>query len=429
MQNRDDILRISPLPRQRARRIPVATLSPDGKLTGEVRPRIVYSRSALPCLRLARKQGGEALLLRTAGSTRWVKFTIGGVDYYPSCATDNAAQVIAFRDHCYDRGISARSIQAMAFYLMRSTLAGYFDVHTGTGIPFHLFPSGPRTHAIPGLYRDVYQADITAAYLWGIGRFTPAKAWRECKATATEVASVPGSWALCRYVYPRRVRMGAMPYLSHSGTTIFPEERKRWTGDVLLSSEDIRCGIASGSLIRIRKAWMAIPTAFEPFAAFLWEIWRMRESGEFPALAKQAGNTLWGSFVASGNLAGATFRPDGSHRIHEIPPRDSLCRPIGFGVLAKLRARLFMELIGTETIHAHTDGAISTRCIVSDIRAPGNIRMVSRFAEAEILTPSWYRTVSEDGTTAYKLAGRPEKGERAAKSFRNFREKMLEVDG
>lgn len=367
-------------------------------------------------------------MLRTAGSTRWVKISIGETDYYPGAVTGEVDQYIAFRDYCHEIGIGARSIQAMSFYLLRAGLAGYFDVDDGTGIPWGMFPSGARMHAFPGVYRNVYQSDITAAYLWGIGTYTPARSFRHLTGyTPPEyVADHPGSWGLGIYSYPRRVRFGPLPYIGKQGTTLFPTERKKRTNEVLLSSFDIRAGLAMGADIRLSQSWIADPLPVSnPFSSFMHEIWGLRESSAFPAVAKQAGNTLWGNFVANGQICHATFVPGKPPRVIPMPYRPQLCPPIGYGVLARLRSRLFMEGINSGTFHAHTDGAISTLRPPTDIRGCGNWRLSGHFLEVEILTPSWYRTVSSEGEIRYKLAGRTDVGERARRAFARFREREL----
>lgn len=398
------------------------------KIVGESRAKVVYCPSTLAALRMVKSRGGTGVLLRTAGSTRWVRISIGETDFYPGAVTSDVEQYIAFRDYCHEIGIGARSIQAMSFYMLRAGLAGYFDVDDGEGIPFSMFPSGARMHAIPGIYRDVYQSDITAAYLWGIGTFTPARSFRHLTGyTPPEfVANNPGSWALCVYSYPHRVKFGALPYIGKQGTTLFPTERKKRTREVLLSSFDIRAGLAVGAEIRVSQAWIAEPISVtNPFSAFMHQLWNLREESAFPSVAKQAGNTLWGNFVANGQICHATFLPGKRPRITAMPYRPQLCPPVGYGVLGKLRSRLYIEGVNSGTVHAHTDGAISAHNPVADIRGCGNWRLASRFAEVEILTASWYRTVTTEGEIRYKLAGRPDTGERAARAFARFREREI----
>lgn len=315
----------------------------------------------------------------------------------------------------------------MSFDVMRNTLGGYFDCADGSEIPFFMLPTGARMHAKPGVYRGVYQSDITAAYLWGIGRFTPAKSFVSRPIRAKDLVRYPGSFALAQFRnnLPRRT-FGPLPYISSGGTTVFPTG-KDWSSLTLLSERDIYCGLCMGTEFRLRKAWIAEPGIFQPFSPFMWEVWRMRESSAFPDVAKQVGNTLWGSFVASGKLNKAVFTPGKTNLVTPIPPRAQLCAPIGYSVLGELRSRLYMEGISSGTVHAHTDGVIGPRPLGSDNREPGEWRTTEHLQEVEVLTPSWYRTVDDMGEIHYKIAGRPETGDQAAAIFSKFRERRYPV--
>lgn len=395
-----------------------------GIFSGEPGARVIYCTSALPALKLARKMGGRAIISRTAGSTRWVAFEIGEAKYYPGVYTSDVSQIIAWRDYCHDNGIAARSVQAMAFYLMRSTLAGWFEVSKGWEIPFFLFPTGARMQAVPGLYRNVIQSDIRSAYLWGIGRFTPGGSFRKVKASPESIVDEPGAWALVRYRNPSRDSWGAIPEMSESGSTIFPTNTPHWSSAILLSSYDIACGIASGARFRVQSSWVPNRGVSEPFREFMIEICRQRKTSPFPEVAKQAGNTLWGNFCASSKQAVVIFGKGGRHKIHTIPRRKPLCLPIGYSIIGLLRSRLYLEGIGSTTIHAHTDGVISPYAVPEGNGNPGEWRESGTFAEVEVISPSWYRTVGHDGEVTYKTAGRNERGERAAKLFAHHRDRL-----
>lgn len=418
--------RIHTHPSRRVRHIPVGMITNDGEIVGEDGGILYCDHTSHP-LKMVRKMGGYGVMVYTSGSTRWTRFHIAGTDVFPGTVCRDVGQLIAFRDYCLDLGIHASSIPSMASCIMRNTLPGAFNVAEGWEIPFDYFPNGARIHAVPGYYKNMIQSDITAAYLWGLGTFTPARDFHYTrKCSAQTVADNPGSFAVVEFYSDREHLWGAMPQLSEEGTTFFPARFSlRSRVCATLSSFDIECGIAAGYEMKVRRAWVANPTVATPFSAFMWEMWKQRESSEFPAVAKQAGNTLWGSFCANPITALVKFRPGSRPRIQRMPPRDALCLPIGYSIAAKLRSRLYTDTLGRGAVQAHTDGIISYWGRVDNERKPGAWRIAETFDEIEVLTGSWYRTRT-NGRDTYKLAGRPECGERAAKMFARQRERVIE---
>src|SRR5690349_11754984 len=114
---------LSPLPVHRARFIPVGVMNADGSIDREKGANLLYAVSPLPALRLLRVAGGQATAIRTQGHYRWTSFQWGGGKIIPTGDVDLEG-VVHWRDYCHERGISARSLQGMGFYLLRTTLAG-----------------------------------------------------------------------------------------------------------------------------------------------------------------------------------------------------------------------------------------------------------------------------------------------------------------
>jgi hypothetical protein len=437
LTKKSNTLRISPLPSVRAKKFPIALLNGEGKREGEKHAKIIYCNSAAPALRIVREQGGQALISRTRGSTRWIKFHVGYADIFPGVFCGDIEQIIAWRDFAYEHGISARSIQSMAFYLMRQSLAGYFDVSKGGTIPFNYFPSGPRMQARPGVWNNVHQADISSAYLWGIGRFSPTEEFSIVNHFRLyDVAQNPGSWAIISFRCKEK-SWGPLPLISEQGTTYFPGRDYGWSPPVLVSSFDLD-GNHRGADIRKIRAWIAGKKVYQPFLPFMLEISRLRKQGNFPDIAKQAGNTLWGNFCSSSNMELVTFPGDGKPgRITKLSKRDALCLPIGYSVSAKLRARLFSVTDHPSVVQAHTDGFMTTSIRDSlpighpsklpQDAEPGEWRNTGKYREVEILSPSWYRTVDFEGNEQYKIAGRSYRsGDRTAEAiFRNQRGRII----
>lgn len=420
-------LRISPLPSKNIRRIPIGFLHPDGTITAEAGAQLYYCGGISPALAMARATGGKALILRTRSSTRWLRFQVADdIEILPGIERASFEQLVAWRDYCYSVGVEAGSIQRMAFNLFRYTLPGYFDADIGDKIPFNHFPPGPRLHSKPGVWLNVRQYDITAAYLWGIGRNSPAKSYAEIGRISLH--SLPeDSWALVKYRLPGTMTHGPLPMLSN-GSTIFPTMGRQWSEYVVLHSRDILCGMGAGAEFRIRKAWVPGKMAPSPFSGFMHLIAELR-SRTFGAIAKQAGNTLWGSFASNANTALVTFTLGGRHSVRPMPPREPLCVPIGYSVLASLRSRLYMDAIDQVlTFQAHTDGFITRSRIdppVKEEAVIGGWRRVADFRSVEILGPTWYKQVHLDGKVTYKLAGRSDSESRAETIFAHHRERLI----
>ena len=421
------MLRISPLPLHRIKTTPIAVLNSDGTIEGESSPKLIYCSTAIPALRLAKEQGGKALIIRTRGSTRWVRFQVGETEIIPGVACAEIEQLIAFRDYCKSVGVQAASLQAMGFNLMRYSLAGYFDVDQGGEIPFRLFPPGARVHAQKGIWSNVTQVDLTAAYLWGIGNFSPAQSFSEYRRIRhTEIQ--PGSWALIRTRGGGDETHGHIPEIS-GGVTVFPTKRNEWSPRILVSSYDLLCA-DKNTEVRIEKVWIP-STITRPFSPFMHLIGELRET-HFRGVAKQAGNTLWGSFSSQGKSAIIEFTPGGKNKVYPLPSRDPLCLPIGSSVLAMVRSRLYTDGMNNLTFpsvvfHAHTDGFITkTRALKENLlgNGIGEWRKIADYEKVEILGGNWYST-SRAGHTRYKLAGRNSTGPAAERLFRHHRERVL----
>jgi hypothetical protein len=216
--------------------------------------------------------------------------------------------------------------------------------------------------------------------------------------------------------------------MGEEGTTVFPTLRGQWSNPVILSGYDLAVAMACNIQVRVLRGWVA-DCVSTPFSAFMHLAFSLRAS-DFPGIAKQAGNTLYGTFGASSNLAMVTFAPGKRGKIRNLPPREALSLPISCSVLSRMRSRLYLEAVGNATIHAHTDGIM-----VPHANAPyhllsgeglGKWRIANRFSKVEILTPSWYRTISDYGES-FKMAGHVDiDHERARRLFGHYRERMLE---
>jgi hypothetical protein len=419
--------RISPYPYGKCERIPIGIMRSKG-ISQEHGANILYCDSPKPALRYVRKYGGSAIISRTRGSTRWIRFDSNGKTIYPGTFCDDLDELIGFRDYCHEIGIPASGIPAMGLRLMRYTLPGYFDIHSGEEIPWEMFPPGARMHCRPGLYKWVAQADITAAYLWSIGQQSPASHFEYLGSSNAgrwrAMRDYPGSWALVRYRYRKEPHFGIIAHLREDGTTGFPNS-KGWHGPVLVSSYDLD-NLAHDADIEIRKSWIATETVGQPFRAFMYLIMDLRK--KFPSVAKQAGNSLWGTFGASTDLAHIEYRADSphKHRIRNLPPRPAISIPVAALTLSRLRAEMAGVARSPSTIHIHTDGFMTTsldKFPKNMVGNPGEWRLANYFEEVEILTPSWYRTIDETGEESYKLAGRPSTGTRAKQIFRHNRDK------
>ena len=393
----------------------------DGNLGG-----ICFADSPQPVLRLARRYGGTATMIRGRGSTRWLRFDVGKTTFIPGVANPQLSEVLALEEFAAKRGVQMSSFPRIAFNLFRATLPGYMEIAVGATMPRDQFPPGARLHARPGVYVDAVSLDLRAAYLWGIGTLRIPAVYSTDRARLSEIVDCPGAFALVRVKLKREVPYGPVPCFSDAGTTAFPTRRERYTAPVLLSSEDLRLAVMMGD-VRVEKAWTG-NRFVSPFTSFYHLATELRE--ECGDVGKQVANTLWGVFSTGSAISMVTFRPeDKRYKIRRLPPREPLCFPVAASVLARVRSKVYAEAVGENTVHVHTDGIIATGNVahISLGSDPGDWRMVGRYPEVEILAPGWYRYVNSEGEERYKVAGRaPGNSEATRRAFNHRRKEWLE---
>jgi hypothetical protein len=95
---------VHPLPyRRNVGRIPLATMDSAGTVDGSLGG-ICFADSPQPLLRLARRRGGTATMLRGRGSTRWLRFQIGGTTYIPGTPNPSLEEVRALESFAAGHG-------------------------------------------------------------------------------------------------------------------------------------------------------------------------------------------------------------------------------------------------------------------------------------------------------------------------------------
>lgn len=408
---------LSPLPNHRARMIPVGIMNLDGSIDSEKDAQILYSTSALPALRYARFSGGYGTAIRTAGHYRWVSFDVGNRKIYPTGDIDLEG-IVYWRDYCYDKGISARTLQGMGFYLLRSTLAGSMSISEGEEMRLWDFPTSAHLYAREGVYENLYQSDIRAAYLSALVAMNPARHYvRVPRMTLREVQSHgDGVFVRCSYRVSSKLDAARFAALASNGSVA-----RRWGREKLLSANDIRLITALGWDVRISEAWIPGESYPRPFAEFGRIVSEIRNDPIMGRTAKLASNTVWGSFSAGSNLVHVTFPGNGRQpKTSVLPPRSKLCQPLAFSVIAHLRERVMIEGMGDETVQAHTDGIISPYPLDTG-KEIGQWRTVGRFDRVDVVRPSCY-AVTVNGETTYKVAGRSGSDDI---SRRMFRERLM----
>lgn len=416
---------IHPLPfRSTVRRIPLGVMDSGGSVSGSLGG-IVFADSAQPLLRLVRRRGGTATMIRGRGSTRWLKFEIAGTTYIPGSPNPDLEEVRALEAYAASRGVAMSGLPRVAFNLFRSTLPGYCEIAVGATMPRDKFPPGARLHARPGIYSDAVSLDIRAAYLWGIGTLRIPTMYSTGKVRLSELLDCPGGFALVRVKLKRDVPYGPTPCFSDEGTTAYPTRRERYSTPVLLSSEDLQLAAIMGE-VRVEKAWTG--TRFvSPFTSFYHLAQELRN--DCGSMGKQVANTLWGVFSTGAQVSFVKFSPgDNRYRIQKMPQREPLCFPVAASVLSRVRAKVYREAVGESSVHVHTDGIIATGSI-SHLplgESPGDWRIVGRYPTVEVLAPGWYRYVTEGGEEKIKTAGRaPANDETTRRVFNHRRDHWL----
>lgn len=417
---------VHPLPyRSNTPRIPLGVMKTSGELHGDLGG-IVFADSAQPLIRLARARGGTATIIRGRGATRWLKFTIEGTVYYPGIPNPSLSEIHALENFAADRGVEMSSFPRVAFNLFRSTLPGFSHIAMGDTMPRGMFPPGARLHARPGVYTDAVSVDLRAAYLWAIGTLRIPVMYSRGKARLSEIVECPGGFALASVRLRKEVPYGPVPCFSDNGTTAYPTRRERYTPPALLSSEDLKLASMMGD-VRIESAWTG-KRFTSPFTSFYHLAKELRsECGDS---GKQVANTLWGIFSAGASVSLVEFRKgENRARIRKMPARDPLCFPVAATVLSRIRAKVYYEAIGENTVHVHTDGVIATGS-VSHLplgEDPGSWRIVGRYPEIEVLSPGWYRYVNAEGVEKIKAAGRmPANDEMTRRVFNHRRGEWLQ---
>lgn len=411
---------ISPLPKHRCPIANVAVILKNGftiDSTGHVSSveqcsaPVIYCDSPLRAIDAARRIGGTALVSKTRGGTRWLRFEVAGRRIYPGVGFSIEA-LTGFAEYCAELGIYADSLQVMAFNLMRHTLAGFVDVAEGGMVPFNKFPPGARMHSKPGVYKHCLQFDLTAAYLWSIGQINTAQRLNPInRIHVAEVADTPGAFAFVSVRNSETRRHGPVPAFNSEGVTFFPTKRE-WSDFCLLPAASVRLAMDEGCEIRLRKAWLPYRQTSTPFFAFV-ELIRELRGKPYGKVAKRAGNTLWGTFSASSETSIITFVPGNKrHSARKLPPRAPKCPPIAANVTAAIRSRVFREGMSPHTVQVHTDGLIVPSHLAPVGLAgkdgePGDWRIDREFSEVEILDSAWWSGTDATGATLYKTAGRP----------------------
>jgi hypothetical protein len=390
---------------------PVGVLKSNGEIESEDGAKILYCENVVHALRMVRKYGGVGVAIRSPAKYRWLRIETCGFTVYPVSTKIALEEVIKFRDYCYGRGISARSIQGMGFYLLRQSLPGATTLEEVNTLPTRMFPAGAFTLAVPGTHDSLYQSDIRGAYLHALGTIRHPTSYSEVRRIAlSDLAQYDSGFALVSF----RSKHPYTPRLGDKGVTIF-DVSPLWS-TVLLSTFDLRVALAMGTDLRLKRAW--IPNhGRKVFSAFLDEMTSARsDDSSIRNIAKLASNSVWGSFVAGSTVKRIVFSPGGKTVTHPMPPREKLCPSLAFSIIGSLRERIILEGIGTGTVQAHTDGVISDRPI-STGTAIGDWRVSGYLDGACIVRPACY-SVIVNGETTYKVSGFSGSSERLRRMFR-----------
>jgi hypothetical protein len=139
---------IHPLPhRNTVSRIPLSVMDSAGNVEGRLGG-ICFADSPQPLLRIARRLGGTATIINGRGSTRWLRFEIGGTVYIPGTTNPSLSEVMALEEFAAKRGVEMAGLPKVAFNLFRSTIPGYCEVASGSPMPRGKFPPGASKVAL-----------------------------------------------------------------------------------------------------------------------------------------------------------------------------------------------------------------------------------------------------------------------------------------
>lgn len=410
----DKRLILSPLPNRRIPRVPVGVITDYGGLSAERGAKVIYTGSAVHALRAVRKHGGYAFAIKGYGKTRWLSFHYAGLTVYPCSSFLSLQEVSAFRDYCHAFGIKARSLQSMGFYLLRQSLAGSLEIDEGADIPFRRFPAGAFVYSREGIYDNVYQSDIRAAYTSALGSIHPARSFSEVRRISQEeISDHLGAFALVNFrISSSRLPFSIVPSLDERGGTTFGAKGWRRT---VLSANDLRLATSVGVRVTVERAWLPSVTTFRPFSAFLQIVRDARSTCGRPA--KIATNSVWGVFSAGSRIRRYEFR-NGQTRHMDLPARSKICPPLAHSVVSSLRERIVMEGFGRGCLHAHTDGIIATHPIETgdDI---GDWRLSGKYDQACIVRSNCYSLTTGE-KTIYRISG-------SAGNQRHFRERLMSI--
>lgn len=425
---------LSPLPLRRIPKVPIGLMLPDGNIVDETgavfsaartAAKVVYASSPMYPLRVAKRIGGKGFLIGNRSTKRWTRFDFPGFSVFPGVESPSLEGLIALRDASYAEGISAASLQKMAFFLCRSTLPGFVKIaENESDIPLGELPLGARLYDRPGVYKSLASYDIRGAYLWGISTLpVPATLSRVRRIRPEELCSERVGFVRAT-VWLKAFPVGPIPVLQ-DGRTIFPEKPERVR--VFLTLDDFRLSRELGIRSSIEEAWIGGNISY-PFSAFGSLMGEWRTDPVMGGMAKQMANTLWGSFGSSGSLYEAKISPHSPRiRTTKLPDRKPRSLTIAGSVIGRLRAKVYREGIGSATVHVHTDGLMTTDPGIVTGSDVGDWRFTGERREVEILAPGWYAFDAPDGRI-YKTAGRALTQKSAQRLFARKRE-QLERDG
>jgi hypothetical protein len=413
---------LTPLRNPRAHRVPVALLLADGSVMdedGRVRPfwkskaKTIYSRNPLHGRRICVSRGGIGYQF----DGQYRQFTCDGRTIHDASKTldgmtDTAAlaALIGFRDFALEHGVSARSLTAMAFYLLRSTLEREFWIARNEGeIGFLSFAWGARRHAVPGWHPAADQYDMRSAYLWALATLDcPSHYRRVNSVTSSDLIGEQG-FARVRFRLRRSFTFGPLATIrrhDHFRTTIF-QDKPLPSDRVVMSLYEVALAHSMDIPMSIRTAWIGEQYS-RPFAAWGDLFWNARLDPVHGRIAKSVANMLWGVFKAAGSKYRITFRPDNPWDRRELVQIVSAQSPAVAGsVVARLRTRIFQEAVGSKTLHVHTDGIMVEPGYGPDHLLGENMgswRKVGSYRNVVILDPNTY-SYETDERRIVKAAG------------------------
>lgn len=310
-------------------------------------------------------------------------------------------------------GAVARTPRSTSMSLLRATITRKLPTDGGDRPMIRDVIGGRQTPLrSPGHYPDVSHWDLEAAYArtmgemryggrwWDVG---PGRPTDDCPAICrAEVRTPPGALG----VLPARRQWPYRPGAARSGMGRFrpyPTDGQRMKGFWML--DELRAAEDGGAHVRYLNTWICPDRGRRPFAPW-WDAIQAGRSieGYGGRLVKQTGNTLWSSFVMSGERWRMSF-VDG-HRLkvpepHKgTPPTSPLLAEC---VTSAVRTRLLADLLiphAEETISVHTDGGL----VDGEVDLPRGWRMKWQADMVTYLNPQTYAYRVGD-QTHYVMAG------------------------